>query len=72
MPESPKFLMTQGKNGKALHVFQMVHRINSGHNNYPVSKLKINVNVVFGYITHVFIAPLSIHKLVSELWRDSS
>lgn len=45
MPESPKFLMTQGKYEEALKVFQMVHRINSGKSNcYPVSNSILYVN----------------------------
>lgn len=38
MPESPKFLMTMGRNKEALEVFQKVFSINTGKNKeeYPV------------------------------------
>lgn len=37
-PESPKFLMSQGKNKEALQVFQTVYKINTGKSklDYPV------------------------------------
>lgn len=40
MPESPKFLMTVGKNEKALKVLRKVYSINTGKppNTFPVSK----------------------------------
>lgn len=48
MPESPKFLMTQGKNNEALEVFRTVHRINSGTNAcYPVSIHSLIVYIAY-------------------------
>lgn len=37
-PESPKFLMSQGRNDEALHVFRKIYAVNSGQspNSYPV------------------------------------
>ncbi|CAG9838949.1 unnamed protein product [Diabrotica balteata] len=42
IPESPKFLMSNGKNKAAIEVFQKVYRWNSGKSNadYPVKELK--------------------------------
>ncbi|KAJ8977732.1 hypothetical protein NQ317_019407 [Molorchus minor] len=39
MPESPKFLMSAGRNGKALEVFRKIYSINTGKapSTYPVS-----------------------------------
>ncbi|KAK9879264.1 hypothetical protein WA026_004113 [Henosepilachna vigintioctopunctata] len=41
LPESPKFLMTTGKNDEALAVFQMVYSMNTGKpgNTFPITKL---------------------------------
>ncbi|XP_018323795.1 synaptic vesicle glycoprotein 2B [Agrilus planipennis] len=41
MPESPKFLMTAGKNEEAIKVFQTIYSINTGlpKENYPVQSL---------------------------------
>lgn len=40
MPESPKLLMSKGRNEEALEVFQLVHKFNSGSKNaYPVSNI---------------------------------
>ncbi|XP_060524318.1 uncharacterized protein LOC132700796 [Cylas formicarius] len=41
LPESPKFLMTTGKNEKALAVFRKIYRINTGNpeETYPIKKL---------------------------------
>lgn len=38
-PESPKFLMSQGRNDEALRVFQTIFQINTGRlrADYPVS-----------------------------------
>lgn len=46
MPESPKFLMSRGRNDEALVVFQLIYKINhknSEGENYPVSISKIFV-----------------------------
>ncbi|CAG9838950.1 unnamed protein product [Diabrotica balteata] len=42
IPESPKFLMSNGKNKAALAVFQKVYRWNSGksYSDYPIKELK--------------------------------
>uniref|UniRef100_A0A6P7GRC2 Uncharacterized protein LOC114345477 n=1 Tax=Diabrotica virgifera virgifera TaxID=50390 RepID=A0A6P7GRC2_DIAVI len=42
IPESPKFLMSKGKNKAALEVFQKVYRWNSGRSSadYPIKELK--------------------------------
>lgn len=42
LPESPKFLMSIGKNEEALNVMRMVYKLNTGKpvETYPVSKLK--------------------------------
>ncbi|XP_044762313.1 synaptic vesicle glycoprotein 2B-like isoform X2 [Coccinella septempunctata] len=42
LPESPKFLMSMGRNSEALDVFQMMYRINTGNpiEMYPVSVLQ--------------------------------
>lgn len=38
LPESPKFLMSRGKNDEALQVFQFIHKMNNGSlTDYPVS-----------------------------------
>lgn len=39
-PESPKFLMTQGRNEDALEIFRKIFRVNTGlpKDNYPVSE----------------------------------
>lgn len=44
LPESPKFLMTIGRNEEALEVFRRVYKINSGKpaSSYPVSKRVLN------------------------------
>ncbi|CAH1996788.1 unnamed protein product [Acanthoscelides obtectus] len=41
LPESPKFLMTVGRNEKALRIFKRVYRINSGkpEETYPIKEL---------------------------------
>ncbi|XP_045461407.1 synaptic vesicle glycoprotein 2C-like [Harmonia axyridis] len=41
LPESPKFLMSQGKNEEALEVFRMIYSMNTGKpkDTYPVRKL---------------------------------
>ncbi|XP_023311261.1 synaptic vesicle glycoprotein 2B-like [Anoplophora glabripennis] len=41
LPESPKFLMTTGKNEKALKIFRKVYRINSGEpeESFPITEL---------------------------------
>lgn len=38
-PESPKFLMSRGRNDEAMAVFRRIYRINTGRteNEYPVS-----------------------------------
>lgn len=54
MPESPKFLMTMGRNDEALKVFRKVYGYNTGkpHDSYPVSFIskqnlvEINVGVI--------------------------
>lgn len=39
LPESPKFLMSRGRNVEAMKVFEKVHRINCGSAvEYPVSE----------------------------------
>lgn len=39
LPESPKFLMTTGRNEKALTIFRKVYRINTGEpeDSFPVN-----------------------------------
>lgn len=38
MPESPRYLMSRGRNKEALKIFQYVHRMNTGKvDSYPVS-----------------------------------
>lgn len=41
MPESPKFLMSQGRNSEALQAFQKVFHINTGKpkDSYPVGDI---------------------------------
>ncbi|XP_078049211.1 putative transporter svop-1 [Augochlora pura] len=41
-PESPKFLMTQGRNAEALKVFQQIYRLNTGKPaaEYPIESLE--------------------------------
>ncbi|XP_044761382.1 synaptic vesicle glycoprotein 2B-like [Coccinella septempunctata] len=41
LPESPKFLMTKGRNEEALKVFRMIYSVNTGKpkETYPVKKL---------------------------------
>ncbi|KAG5672794.1 hypothetical protein PVAND_002887 [Polypedilum vanderplanki] len=40
LPESPKFLMSRGRNEEAMKVFQRIHRINNGNNSeYPIKIL---------------------------------
>ncbi|KAJ8919148.1 hypothetical protein NQ315_012134 [Exocentrus adspersus] len=41
LPESPKFLMTMGRNEKALQVFRKVYRINTGkpEHTFPITEL---------------------------------
>ncbi|VEN47194.1 unnamed protein product [Callosobruchus maculatus] len=41
LPESPKFLMTAGKNDKALKIFRQVYRLNTGklEETYPITEL---------------------------------
>ncbi|XP_037943089.1 synaptic vesicle glycoprotein 2C-like [Teleopsis dalmanni] len=41
LPESPKFLMTKGKNEEALKVFQIIYAVNTGRNKseYPIKIL---------------------------------
>lgn len=37
LPESPKFLMSRGRNDAAMDVFARIHRMNNGsHVEYPV------------------------------------
>lgn len=46
MPESPKFLMSRGRNDEAMAVFQLIYKINHKNfkkENYPVSISKIFV-----------------------------
>ncbi|KAH8413996.1 hypothetical protein KR222_000696, partial [Zaprionus bogoriensis] len=45
MPESPKFLMSQGRNSEALQAFQKIYRINTGKPNdsYPIKSLVLEV-----------------------------
>ncbi|GLV41971.1 uncharacterized protein CBL_10130 [Carabus blaptoides fortunei] len=40
LPESPKFLMTFGKNQEALDVFRTMYFTNTGHSTYPISQLE--------------------------------
>lgn len=42
LPESPKFLMSRGKNEKAMQIFKQLYSINTGNdpNSYPVSILQ--------------------------------
>lgn len=42
-PESPKFLMSQGRNEDALRVFRTIFKINTGKSaeDYPVSFISI-------------------------------
>lgn len=42
LPESPKFLMSRGKNEKAMNVFKQIYSLNTGKdpNSYPVCYLK--------------------------------
>lgn len=41
LPESPKFLMSRGRNDAAMKVFRKIHRMNNGALiEYPVSKFK--------------------------------
>ncbi|XP_043259297.1 synaptic vesicle glycoprotein 2A-like [Colletes gigas] len=41
-PESPKFLMSQGRNEDALKVFKLIYRLNTGRSaqEYPISRLE--------------------------------
>ncbi|XP_033328680.2 uncharacterized protein LOC117221661 [Megalopta genalis] len=41
-PESPKFLMSQGRNAEALKVFQQIYRLNTGKSaaEYPIESLE--------------------------------
>ncbi|KAK9879261.1 hypothetical protein WA026_004111 [Henosepilachna vigintioctopunctata] len=43
VPESPKFLMTSGKNDQALEVFKTIYSLNTGRprNTYPISRLVV-------------------------------
>ncbi|KAJ8919146.1 hypothetical protein NQ315_012132 [Exocentrus adspersus] len=47
MPESPKFLMSAGRNEEALRVFQKIYKINKGKpaNTYPI-KVLVDENVL--------------------------
>lgn len=45
LPESPKFLMSNGQNKEALRVFQKVFQWNTGKTDYPVKELKEEVTV---------------------------
>lgn len=49
MPESPKFLMTTGRNKKALEVFQKVYSFNTGN---PPETFPVSYNVY--YFLHTF------------------
>lgn len=48
MPESPKFLMTAGRNEEALRIFKRVYAMNNGkpEENYPVKALVDEVKQV--------------------------
>ncbi|XP_062124945.1 synaptic vesicle glycoprotein 2C-like isoform X2 [Drosophila sulfurigaster albostrigata] len=45
MPESPKFLMSQGRNAEALQMLQKIYRINTGKpkDTYPIKSLVLEV-----------------------------
>ncbi|KAH8381387.1 hypothetical protein KR093_003932, partial [Drosophila rubida] len=45
MPESPRFLMSQGRNKEALEMLQMIYRINTGKpkDTYPIKSLILEV-----------------------------
>lgn len=49
-PESPRFLMSQGRNAEALKVFQKIYAINKGQPavNYPVSN-KIAIEIIYEF-----------------------
>lgn len=42
LPESPKFLMSRGRNEEAIKVFKTLYRVNNGSSTeYPVSKFPL-------------------------------
>lgn len=49
MPESPKFLMSRGRNDEALAVFQLIYKINhkNSSKDYPVS-IYLYIKYLFG------------------------
>lgn len=73
MPESPKFLMTTGRNKEALDIFRMVYSINTGRpkSDYPVKILvdeieMNNSNVHSGHVT----ANRTTKQAVKEGWQQ--
>lgn len=45
LPESPKFLLSRGRNKAAMNVFVKIHRMNNGsHVEYPV-RVGLNLNL---------------------------
>lgn len=53
MPESPKFLMSMGANGKAMGVFRNVYAQNTGNpiDSYPIKNLVNEIKLKAGPVT---------------------
>lgn len=64
LPESPKFLMSCGRNHEALEVLQKVYQINTGNprDQYPVSSFHKFFNMSTYIVTIIFLQKLLIKK----------
>ena len=41
LPESPKFLLSKGREGDALKIFRKIYLQNTGRNDYPINHIKV-------------------------------
>lgn len=63
LPESPKFLYSIGNDEKALHILKQIHKINTGHEHYHVTKI---IDAEFGITSKK-----SWSDYLSQMWNQT-